>query len=100
MLDSDLVRTTFLVIATLGQAVFVLLYVALPWYKSHLGRALFFKASAMLALLALGTLGRVTGNPAPDAIFTMLYATMAIGIWWQVTAFVRVFLGKEEIDHE
>lgn len=91
----DLVREVVLVVATIGQLTFVLLYSALPWYASRTGRVLYFNAVVLLSLLALGTLGRIGGQPASDTTFTALYSALALGVWWQVRTFTTVLFHKE-----
>jgi len=75
----------------IGQTLFVLLYLTFPWYKSFLGRALFYKAFILAVLLDLALFARL--NPTMfdwDAIFTVLYFLLGIGIWYQFSAFLRI----------
>lgn len=79
-----------LLVAALGQAVFVLLYVAFPWWKTFLGRALFFKAFAFASLLAVVSCGVAFDWAHEQTTFLVLYCALAVGIWYQVFAFIWV----------
>lgn len=83
-------RSIALVSMALGQTIFAVLYVTWPWWKNFLGQALFFKAISFGVLLDALLVGRMYDWPYEDATFTVLYYVVAVAIWWQVFAFLRV----------
>lgn len=90
MEDLDAARTTAIAVAAVGQTLFVLVYLTFPWWRSFLGRALFFKALAFALLLDFGMLARMTTEWVhEDQIFITLYALFAVGVWGQLFAFLR-----------
>lgn len=88
----DFWRTTALASAAIGQTLFVLLYMTFPWWKNFLGRALFFKALALGLLTDVAICGRVWDWDTEEQTFVTLYCVLAIGIWFQFFAFLRVRL--------
>lgn len=82
-------RTVTLSTAALGQTLFVLLYLTFPWYRSFLGRALFFKASVLCILLDFIVIARLWEWSNADRVFVILYGILAVGIWAQLSAFIR-----------
>ena len=92
-MDHDFWRTVTLGSAAIGQTVFVVLYFSFPWWKSFLGRALFYKGLILGAILDVFVVARIWPEfGAWDEIFIGLYAALAIGIWWQTAAFLVVKL--------
>jgi hypothetical protein len=87
--DIEFWRTTTITVAALGQTLFVALYLTFPWYRSFLGRALFFKAVAFGVLLDIASVARLSGWLNNDALFVTLYGLLAVGIWVQLGAFIR-----------
>lgn len=92
MHDLAVWRSSALVIAAVGQTLFVMFYMCWPWWNDFLGRALFFKAIAMMLLMDIGLLAREFHLPYEDGIFTALYVLFTLGVWVQFIAFTRVFL--------
>lgn len=87
--DMDVFRTVALGMATLGQAVFTSAYLLLPWRVSPIGRALFFKACALLLILVVAFASRVFPDVLRNnLVFTSLYLILGVGIWAQVFAFL------------
>lgn len=82
-------RTATITFAALGQTLFVLLYLSFPWWRSFLGRALFFKAVAFGILLDVAVIGQSFDWPHEDATFVTLYGLLAFGVWVQFVAFIR-----------
>lgn len=91
-------RTTALGIVALGQTMFVTLYVTFPWYRSFLGRALFYKALALATILDLFMLNRVWEIPHKDVVFIILYFVLATGVWFQFAVFLHVMLTNKRDD--
>lgn len=91
---SEQTRGAALIAAAVGQTAFVILYAFFPWWANFVGRALFVKGVSLAALLDLGLLARVQHWPYEDAVFTALYLLMAIGVWSQFIAFLRVRLAS------
>lgn len=88
--DVDMWRTLTLGLAALGQVAFATLYMTFPWWKTFLGRALFYKAVMLAVLVTMGWTSRTFGFGRTDLVFVPLYGLLAIGIWWQFIAFLRV----------
>lgn len=85
-------RTVNIVVAAVGQTAFVVLYVTFPWWRTFLGKALFFKASAFALLVDVAVVGRIWDWPHEEATFVALYGLLGVGIWAQFVAFLRVRL--------
>lgn len=74
----------------LGQSLFVVLYMTFPWYRTFLGRALFYKAFMLAVMIDLGLIATMEPLLLPwDHVFVILYALLATGIWFQFFAFLR-----------
>lgn len=89
-------RTAGLVAMAVGQTAFMLLYLFWPWWTTFLGRALFFKAAAFAILLDVALTGRLLGWQYKDEVFVTLYWILAIAIWAQFFAFLRVKVEHRE----
>lgn len=90
-LDLNVWRSITLGALALGQTAFALLYALFPFYRTFLGRALFYKALTFAALVDVYIAHRIWGIPYADQVFVVLYALLAIGVWWQFFAFLRVW---------
>lgn len=86
----DYWRTVALSAAALGQTLFVVLYLTFPWYRSFLGRALFFKAAVFCLLLDMIVAARLMHWTNADKVFVVLYGVLAAGVWAQFFAFLRI----------
>lgn len=87
--DIEFWRSGGLLASALGQTVFALLYLTFPWWKTFLGKALFFKAASFAVVMNVLLLGRTIDWPHEDATFVALYWVLAFGIWVQAFAFLR-----------
>lgn len=94
--DIDTWRTIALGFAALGQTAFALLYMTFPWWRTFLGRALFYKALMLSILLDVIWLGRTFDFGWNDKVFVPLYGLLALGVWAQFLAFLKV--KKQESD--
>lgn len=83
-------RTVGIALATAGQVLFTLIYLTWRWRETFLGKALFFKACAFSVVLAVAFLSRVSDFPHEDEIFVAMYYLLALGVWVQFIAFLRV----------
>lgn len=83
-------RTAGIISTAIGQTAFALLYMTFPWWKSFLGRALFFKAAAFMLLVDIAVVGRIYDWSFEEVTFIVLYWILAIGVWFQFFAFLRV----------
>lgn len=93
-------RASILTFAAFGQVVFSSLYLTFPWWRSFLGRALFFKAITLTVLmvgLAYSRWAGIDTNRSPFGIFFLL---VGIGIWMQNAAFIRIMLTSNREDWE
>jgi hypothetical protein len=86
------------IVAATGQALFTLFYLTFPWYKTFLGRALFFKAAMFTLLLGGVAIGMVYDWPNEPVWITVFYTLTAIGIWAQFAAFIAERLGLFDQD--
>lgn len=89
-------RTLLLGAVAIGQTLFVSLYATFPWWRSFLGKALFFKALALGILVDMYMIYRLFPFPHADVVFVVLYAMLAAGVWFQFFAFLRVRLEHRE----
>lgn len=92
MTSIDFWRTAGIIFTAVGQTAFVLLYLFWPWWKNFLGRALFFKATALMLLVDVAVIGRMVDWRYEDATFVGLYWLLGIGVWTQFLTFLRVRL--------
>jgi len=90
--DTELWRTSALLAAGVGQACFIALYATFPWWRSFLGRALFYKSLTLGLLTNAFLLARFKIIPVSDEVFIFIYSLLAVGVWWQFFAFLRVLL--------
>lgn len=86
----DFWRTVMLGSVALGQTLFVVLYMTYPFWKSFLGRALFFKAIALAILVDMYMYFRLFPFENADVVFVGLYGLLAFGVWFQFFAFLRI----------
>lgn len=93
-------RTFILSGAALGQTLFVMLYVTFPWWHSFLGRALFLSALTLAVLLDALVVSRWLGLGRNDALFIVLDAAMAAGVWAQLFAFSTIMRTSNREDRE
>lgn len=91
-------RTVAIGLTAIGQTVFVALYVTFPWWRSFLGRALFFKALVFDILLLVGVLGQLADFPGEDPLIVWLYGLVCVGVWGQTLAFIIVMLTQKRED--
>lgn len=94
--DTEQVRVGLLGAAAVLQTAFVLLYFTFPWYSTFLGRALFGKAFVLAVLLDTFIVARALGWSNVDAIFTVLYFALVLGIGAQLIAFIKVKIDGRE----
>ena len=92
MLNLNLLETSVLGVAAVGQLLFLLLYGTFPWWRSFLGRALFVKALTVAILLSVWEAGRFFDWTHEEGTFALLGALVCVGIWGQVFAFLGVML--------
>lgn len=84
------------VFASVGQTLFVLLYLTFPWYQTFLGKALFIKALTLSLLLNMSLAGTFWDWPHEDIWLVSLYGLTAFGIWAQLTAFSIQRFGESD----
>lgn len=83
-------RTLALGSAAVGQTAFVLLYSTFPWWRSFLGRALFYKACTLCVILDVFIVARLLDFGRLDVVFIIMYVALSLGIWFQFFAFLYV----------
>lgn len=89
-MNIDLWRTAAITAAAVGQTLFVILYMAFPWWKNFLGRVLFGKALSLLVITDVVALSRWFEFWRNDYLFTALYLILALGVWAELIAFWQV----------
>ena len=88
--DLDFWRTVAIGFAGIGQTLFVLLYATFPWWRTFLGRALFYKAVTLMILTDFILAARLFEFGNLDVWFVVIYGLLGIGIWAQALAFLSV----------
>lgn len=90
--DLDLLRTFGAGYAAVVQTVFFVLYCQWkPWRGKFLSRALFFKAIALMLVMAVVFTSRVFDLPREDELFTLMYYVLGWGITVQLIAFLQIW---------
>lgn len=86
-MNYELIRAVLIHVATVGQVLFVLMWMTLPWWKAWVGRALMVKSLA-LAVFLISSLAHFYLPPyaAQEAVRTLLVFAVTGGIWSQVVA--------------
>lgn len=88
--DIDTWRTIGLGTAVIAQTAYVVLYATFPWWRTFLGRALFFKACMLEILICFALFSRLYEFGHSDKVFTIMYGALSAGIWFLFVAFLRV----------
>lgn len=88
--DLDFWRTFMLGAVAVGQTTFAALYATFPWWKTFLGRALFYKAITLALLSDVFILSRLFDFGDLDVLFVVLYGLLALGVWFQFFAFLSI----------
>lgn len=98
-LGTEALRTLALTVVALGQTLFVILYLTFPWYRTFLGKALFFKAAILATLVDLGLVARTFPDLLDwSEVFIGLYFLLGFGVWFQLLAFLRVRIDAKRKD--
>lgn len=90
MNDLNTWRTVIASISAVAQTAFVLLYLTWPWWRTFLGRALFYNAATLAITFDLITYARLTNRGRDDLLFAIVYGVLATGIVAQLVAFTIV----------
>lgn len=90
--------TAIAIIASVGQTLFVLLYMTFPWFETFLGKALFIKALTLALLLDVALAGVLLDWPHEEIWIVALYGLTAFGIWAQFVAFSVHRFGRSDQD--
>lgn len=73
--------------AAIGQNLFLVLWLTLPWWRAWVGRALMVKALALAAFLNVAIVHQhVDPYPAQQLVVMVLFLGVTVGIWSQVAA--------------
>ena len=88
--DTNTWRSVTLGAGVAGQTWFLAMYVRRGWYKSGIGKVLFFKGIMLAAILWFAFLSRTFRFGDVDEWFVPFYALLAVGIWAQAIVFRRV----------
>lgn len=84
-----------MLVAFIGQGAFVTMYATFPWWKSKLGRVLFFSEVALAAALAAalirtGLVDSVIGYK----ISTVIFVIFGVSVWTQALALAQIRWGS------
>lgn len=90
--------TAIAIAASVGQTLFVLLYMTFPWYNTFLGKALFIKALTLALLLNMALAGAIWDWGSEDVWIVSLYGIASFGIWAQLVAFSVQRFGNKDQD--
>lgn len=82
--------------AAIGQTLFCLVYTLLPWWRSEVGRALYFKAITLGILTDTVALEVFFFGEFPEIVTLMLYGAVAVAIWIQLIVLIRVRLKAKQ----
>lgn len=88
--------TTIAIVASVGQTLFVLLYMTFPWFETFLGKALFIKALTLALLLDVALAGTLWDWPHEEIWIVGLYGLTSVGIWAQFAAFLVQRFGRKD----
>lgn len=75
-----------LIVATLAQSVFILVYGRRPWWRVRVGRALMIKSSTLGVLLWLSLLNAFVSYPHQEAVASIALCAVAAAILYQMAA--------------
>ena len=73
-----------LIVATVGQTLFVLIYATRPWWRARVGRAYMLKSSTLGVVLWLSLIGAF--YLLPEQIDTFALWAIALAILYQLVA--------------
>jgi len=80
-----------LLFAFVGQIVFVGMYATFPWWKSRIGRVLFFNASALaLALFAALVRIRFVDSELGYRMSTVIFGIFGVAVWVQAATLIHL----------
>lgn len=83
--------------STVGQTLFVLLYLTFPWYQTFLGKALFIKGVTLMVMLDIVLARAIWGVPRSESVVVIAFGLTGLGIWAQFVAFaIHRFGGADQ----
>lgn len=82
-------RYVVVVGAAIGQFLFIVLYMTAPWWRTYVGVALFMKSLSLGILVVTLAVTIIRHDRLPEKVTLILYALVAISIWYQFFALVR-----------
>lgn len=99
MLSLETMRTIALSFVAIGQTCFVLLYATFPWWRSILGKALFYKALTLGVIVDMFFVVRLLPEwPYWDNVFVGLYFVLGTGVWLQFAVFLYIAMTRNRAE--
>lgn len=98
--DIEVWRTVAIGAMAVGQTLFASLYLTFPWWRTFLGRSLFVKALVFALLLDVLFFARMWDWGYELETLLTLYILLAVAIWGQLFAYVRVRRESQESREE
>lgn len=94
--DIEMWRTAAIGAMAVGQTLFAALYLTFPWWKTFLGRSLFVKAFVFALMLDVLFFARMRDWEYELEMLLTLYILLAVGIWGQLFAYIRVRMENQK----
>lgn len=80
----------------LGQTLFVLFYISLPWWRTFLGRILFVKAVSFALFVDVAVGVHFLEWAGEDLLIVTLYSMVGLSVWAQLSAFIYLGRGRHQ----
>lgn len=78
-----------IVVATVAQTIFVLVYGTRPWWRHFVGRALFIKSASLCVVLWLTVINTFLRYPGQEQVSSLALWLVAVAIIHQLVALLR-----------
>lgn len=81
-------------VAAVGQTLFVIIYLFRPWWRSLVGRAVFFDKLTMALFIDAICLRVLFPGIVSREVAITFYAIAAVAIWFQLFTLIRIMKAK------
>lgn len=78
--------------AALGQTLFIMVYAFTPWWRGHVGRAVFLANFTLCILIDTIAIRVFVNNHGTDVFALVAYSAVAVAIWYQLGVLIRTRL--------
>ena len=91
-MDSDQWRQSAVLVAAVGQTLFIVIYGFMrAWWHDYVGRALFFKSATLAVFLDTASVYILLKRNGYDTdLVAILYWLVALACWVQLIALIRI----------